>query len=602
MTPSVLRALAILIALVAVIDPAVTSTRATRPEVAVVTGDSSAHRALAARVARELGEEFTVIPAPFAAAAATVVVGSRLPTELGELASPVFAVLPVRDGPAALIEAVHAPASAALEARVTLTTATRAIGANGRTLEATLRMGDVVIDRATRSIGSNDERHDIPLSFVPTSVGAVPLRVTVTIDGSPATTGSGAQSSAAADVVLDVRDVRWSILFFDPRPSWLSTFVRRSVERDPRFVVTSRVVTSRGISTDVGRPPGRLDDVAAISLFDALVVGAPDALTERDVAGLDAYLRRRGGAVVLLLDDRANGPYDRLTRVREWRGATGSAGFLIRPVIGDSGALRASSIAWPASLPAGANAIARGRSASGVAEDASGVGSEARPVIWRSAVGAGELLVSGALDAWRYRDPEQSQFDRVWRALVADAVAGAPPPLDVGLTAAVVAPGERTEVYATLRDAALADPSTQSLRAPLIAVIDTPDGPVSVRLWPEATRGRYRGSFRAPSAAGTYRLAVTDNGFRAEAPLFVSDTVARATPDESDLVAAWSRARDGQAVTTEDLPDLASALRRTLRPPARNETWYPMRSPWWIVPFTLLLGTEWLWRRRRGLA
>ena len=594
MTTRVLRAVAILIALAAVIDPAVTSMRTPRPEIAVVAGEASADRDLAARVGRELGERFTVIHAPFAAAAATVVVGSRLPRAAAELGSPVFAVVPARDGPSARIEAVHAPSDAALEGRVTLTAATHAVGASGRTLEATLRMGDLVVDRATRSIGSNDERHEIPLSFVPTAIGAVPLRVSVDIDG----------SSAASDVLLDVHDGRWSVLFFDPRPSWLSTFVRRSVERDPRFVVTSRVVTSRGISTDVGRPPGRLDDLAAISLFDAIVVGAPEALGERDVAGLEAYLRRRGGAVMLLLDERASGSYDRLTRVREWRGATSSAGFLVRPVTGNSGALRASSIAWPSSLPPGAQVIALGRPASAITSGAaSGVGSEARPVIWRSAIGSGELVVSGVLDAWRYREPEQSQFDGVWRALVADAAAAAPSSLEVSLASAVLAPGERTEVHATLRDPALESLSASDApRAPLSALIETPAGPVRVRLWPEAATGRYRGSFRAPSVPGTYRLAATAEGFRAEAPLIVSAAVARATPDESDLIGAWARTSGGRAVDVAQLPDLAPALQRALRPAARSETWYPMRSPWWIVPFALVLGAEWLWRRRQGLA
>jgi len=223
-------------------------------------------------------------------------------------------------------------------------------------------------------------------------------------------------------------------------------------------------------------------------------------------------------------------------------------------------------------------------------------------VIWRSPIGSGELVVSGVLDAWRYREPEQSQFDGVWRALVADAAAAAPSPLEVSLASAVLTPGERTEVHATLRDASLAESSPNQPRAPLSAMIDTPEGPVGVSLWPEAAPGRYRGTFRAPSVPGSYRLAATGDGFRAEAPLVVAANVARATPDESDLVAAWSRSHGGQAVAAAALRDLAPALERVLRPAARTETWYPMRSPWWIVPFTMLLGAEWLWRRRQGLA
>jgi len=94
--------------------------------------------------------------------------------------------------------------------------------------------------------------HEEAADADPVGVGAAALRVVATL--------SGTADSAAADMVVDVRDARWSVLFFDPRPSWQSTFVRRAIERDPRFVVTSRVVTSRNVSVDAGEPPSRLDD------------------------------------------------------------------------------------------------------------------------------------------------------------------------------------------------------------------------------------------------------------------------------------------------------------------------------------------------------
>ena len=57
MMPQLLRALAIVIAVAAVIDPAVTTMRTTRPEIALVADDSSAEREAVARVARELEAE-----------------------------------------------------------------------------------------------------------------------------------------------------------------------------------------------------------------------------------------------------------------------------------------------------------------------------------------------------------------------------------------------------------------------------------------------------------------------------------------------------------------------------------------------------------------
>ena len=583
-----LRAAAIVIALAGVIDPAVTSMRRTRPEVAVVSDAGVEGRALVARVADRLDGLFTVIAAPFGGAAGTVLVGSRLPAPAGELAAPVFAVTPATDRPRVSIDRVDAPARAALEARTAITVTTRATGVPGQRLEISLRSGDLVVDRASVEIASDDARQVTALSHVPVAEGATPLRVTADLAGSSVT--------AAVDLVVDVREQRWAVLFHDPRPSWQSTFVRRAVERDPRFVVTSRVVTSRGLSIDAGRPPATLGDLAALSSFDAIVIGAPGALGERDVAGLDAYLRRRGGSVVLLLDQRETGPYQRLTSVRDWTGTSSAAGIAVVPAGADSAALRASEVAWPRILPPGARSLAFARVAG--ADSAA-----ARPVIWESAVGMGRLIVSAALDAWRYRDPAVSSFDVFWQSTIASAADAAIPPVTISLGNATLVPAERGEISVMLRDASLAPiTATRGARVRVAASLETPDGRVPIRLWPDGPVGTLRGTFRAPTAAGTYRIIVTGDGHRTDVPLVVAQSVSRPNPDDSDLVTAWAASHGGTAIPVSRLDELAPALERSLRPTIRSETWYPMRSPWWIIPFALMLGAEWLWRRRRGLA
>jgi hypothetical protein len=55
-----LRVAALLIAVLAVLDPALTSARSARPLVAVVATDPAKDAALSDRVARELGRRFTV--------------------------------------------------------------------------------------------------------------------------------------------------------------------------------------------------------------------------------------------------------------------------------------------------------------------------------------------------------------------------------------------------------------------------------------------------------------------------------------------------------------------------------------------------------------
>src|SRR5207237_6844110 len=100
---------------------------------------------------------------------------------------------------------------------------------------------------------------------------------------------------------------------------YLSTFVRRALEADRRFAVASRVVTSRNVSSAEGQAPSTLADPSLLELYDVIVVGAPAALTPGDVSGLEQFLRRRGGAVLLLYDAApTRGVHDRLTGVTTW--------------------------------------------------------------------------------------------------------------------------------------------------------------------------------------------------------------------------------------------------------------------------------------------
>jgi hypothetical protein len=575
-----IRVAAAAIAVAGFVDPSLTSNRASKPSVAVVAGDPASDSLLAENVARALSKQFVVTRGAYSGAEATVLVGDRLASDAPAASGPTFAVF--ADRRAASIEYLDAPATAPLGSRIPVVAGVRAAGSRGRTLDVTLRAGSLVVDRASRAITSDDERVSVPLAFVPPAAGAAPLRISAMI--------RDARDSAAADLAVDVRDERWSVLFFDPRPSWMSTFVRRAIERDPRFVVTSRIVTSRGLSADAGRPPARLDDLAALKLFDAVVVGAPESLTERDVSGLDAFMRRRGGSVVLLLDRRAPGPHERLLGTPL---ASDSGSRPVSVVVGgDTSGLRASEIVYPRRLPPGASPVA-------VTAHARADSMNGRAALWQAPIGAGRVIVSGALDAWRFRDATLSAFDHFWQVAVADAASASPDPVEVRTSRSVARTGDRVEVSVVVRDAALS--VSPNPRAAFSAALVSDSLNTAVRLWPSGAPGEFRGEVRAPRE-GVYRVVVTSDGARGEAPLIARADAARPTPDDRDLVDAWVAARRGRAIAASQLGELPPALIDAIRPVARAEVWHPMRSPWWIVPFALLLSVEWWARRRRGLA
>jgi hypothetical protein len=268
----------------------------------------------------------------------------------------------------------------------------------------------------------------------------------------------------------------------------------------------------------------------------------------------------------------------------------------VDPIAMDSVGLRVSEIAWPARLPAGARPVALHRPASPNPV-------EGRAVVWQSAVGPGRIVVSGALDAWRFRDVSNSAFDEFWQTLIAETAAASPAAIDIDIATRILAPGETTDVVVTLRDIALAGASNdRPIRGSVAATVEAQDTRVDLRLWPDGRVGRFRGSLVAPAAPGTYRVAVSSGDARADAPIIVASDVSHVEPDEHDLLRAWTAATGGRAVSESRLQELPSILDQALRPTPRRVTWHPMRSAWWIIPFTILLAIEWWWRRRRGLA
>ena len=584
-----LRFIAILIAVLAVIDPVTTSLRSPKARIAVVAADRAHDSTLARRVARSLERRFAVVGAPLPVADATVLVGETLPSQFRELSRPLFVVRDDSATDRVRIETVRAPRTSPLDATVPVTIVARTFGARGRTLDVALMAGGSIVNETTRVI--DDDRSQLTLSFAATAVGAVPLRVTARI--------AGVRDSAMADLVTDIHAARWAVLFFDTRPSWMSTFVRRAIERDPRFVVTSRVVTSRNLSTDAGNPPNRLDDLASTSRFDAIVVGSPDLLLDGEITGLESYARRRAGSVVLVYDAAAAGKVSRLTEGAGW--AAKARRRAPAPVVMTTPGsatidtvLLASEIAWPSPLPHSADVLAR--------TAAIGDSANIRAVLWRAPLGAGRIVVSSAFDSWRYR--AQSSFDKTWQTLLADAASVSPPAIDVRVSPAPVSPGDSIGIDVTLRDVALRDVASprDTLRASVTAQIVAPNASrTSIRLWPTANVGEFHTSVRAPRETGTYRVEATSDGLSADAPLVVANGVSHATPSDLDLLESVVASRGGRVISVASLDRLAPMLADIVHPAPRAEPWHPMRSAFWILPFALALGAEWLLRRRAGL-
>lgn len=587
--PQLLRGFALLIAIAAIIDPALTSARRTRPVVALVSGSGARDIELKDRVRESLDKTYTVVSAPLSSAAATVLVGDLVPDARTALAHPVVA-LSARANPSSLqLSHVQAPSSAMLGSRISVSSSLRASGASSATpqdIDVELALGGVIVARERHRLAS-DSAVGSELSFTPTKAGPVVLELR--------TFRPGAADTLRHDVLVNVRDTRWSVLFFDRRPSWMSTFVRRAVERDPRFAVTSRIVTSTNISRETGRAPFGLDAIAATEAFDAVVIGAPDVLTARDVDGVSTLLNR-GASVLILADNPSDSRLYGIADFGGWRtiarrNPVGISSVGSASVAGDVIKLRAQSVGTPTRLPASASIIASISDSSSAANIAN-----FRAVLWKQPVGAGQLFVSGAFDAWRYRDAQQSTFDATWRDLIDLAASARQRSFELNVSPTLVQPRTAVRLEVSLRDSASASPVRVEMRR--IEDSTAPVRPIEL----ERRNGGYIANLVAPLDSGRYEVVGTMGEDTVRIPFVVASHIARDADNDTDLLRAWATSGGGQLLSSDSLSALPDVVASLVRANPQEVEWHPMRSPWWILPFALALSAEWWIRRRRGLA
>jgi hypothetical protein len=541
------RILAIAIAILGVWDPAMTSMREGAPDIAIVAPVvtlSEAKGLLFESLRDRLGDDYHIVDGPWQNAAATIVIGNSLPDRI-----PSGKIFAIRDTTVA-IERFDVPTEVTSEARipiaVTAPNATVKLHAQGAVVDST-----VILSEAK------------DLLFSPWSAGVFTLEARA----------ARGRDTVSAFAITHVVDRAHSVLFFDRRPSWMSTFVRRSLEADRRFAVASRVVTSRNVSTAAGQPPSTLADPSLLELYDVIVVGAPTTLTAADVNGLEQFLRRRGGAVVLLYDaGTGRGSHDRLTGVTSWT-ARAQRAPIVAMAEDDTTALRFTEAAFAAHSTGIHRALATASN-----------GDSSHSVVWATNIGAGQVIVSGALDAWKYRDRATSGFDEFWRSTISRAAREASQPIRIEATPNLAKPGERIALRVTVRD---------TLSRPDVRLDST-----TVPVYRGARRGEFVATIRAPEQ-GEHWLDVAASGARAQAPIVVRANATRSANNEWASVALIARASGGVAGSLDSV--VAAVKERVVREqhPTR---WWPMRNGWWVVPFAALLGIEWIVRRRRGLA
>jgi hypothetical protein len=554
-----LRAAAIAIAIAGVIDPVATVSRP-RPAPLVLINLSQSEPADVLSGLRNLGADVRLrdgsgrLPCAPGERCVIAADGSRdakLPADLSEPISLVR--LPHSGGANIAIESASITTTQHGATSGVATVSLKGQGVEGRRITVRVLDAGAVIG-STAFDWKQDGTQSIEVPWWPLASGARVLRVEARVDGADAIAFDN-----AVDLPVTVTGGKSAVLVFDTRPSWSSTFVRRALEADPRFVVDHRVRIAPALTA--GTAAGRLDP-AVLDAAPLVIAGAPDALSEADVELLDHYVRNRGGSLILLPERAPSGPAARLFD-GEWREQ-----LLAQPET--AGPLRAAELLRPRAIGFGSSAIS--------------------PVVIATPRGLGRIAVSGAMDAWRHRD-EGDAFDRFWTSVAAESAAlGEKLRIDLDRTPAEA--GSR--VPFTIRFRSMTAPDTMEATA-----VASCDRAQAVRVWPAGPAGVFTGELpvgNVPSCT----IEVGVNGFVAHAGIA---TAQRPMRPVTVVLAKLDRAAraSGGVVTDEDNLEPIRDWNRTS--PTVNEAspWRPMHSTWWLVPFAACLCGEWWLRRRQGL-
>jgi hypothetical protein len=568
---TVLRILAVAVALGGIVDPSIQVTRAEPLQVRLfAASDDPDAVAAASRLRTALSGRADLVDA--GAGAATVVIGARSVASALAGNGPV-SVISLEEPPSVAI--VEAPTSVTLipGAAVDIPVTLQAAGLIAQRSVVILEQDGVELTRAEH-LWQHVGEITISLRYVAVSSGA--RRLAVRVLPMP---GERRIIDNDADVLGMVAARPGVVAVIEPRPSWPAGFVRRALEADPAFQVSSVIRTSRGISSRAGETPPVIQ-ASQLSRFDVVIAGAPEDLLREEVEALWQFVNRRGGTLVLLPDRMPAGPYaERLPgKVSEH--------LLNEPRSLDPSAVLASELLMMTPLPRAGRAIGALNGA---------------PVIVSWPVGDGRIILSGALDAWRYRADPKSRLASLWREELLTGALHAPPPIGIVLRPAVVRPGGSVHLEVRLRrtEWADSDPATRETRLPPVAArISDPAGQLqTIRLWPRAEPGLFAGEFSA-AAAGVHAVRVETDQHAAEAALLVDASAALPASPRLDLepVAALTGGVTGTASEMNRVIQHLSSLPGRQRPALIR----PFESAWWTLIFAGLLCGEWALRRRAG--
>jgi hypothetical protein len=443
--------------------------------------------------------------------------------------------------------------------------------------------------------------------------------------------------------MLEVRSGPVRVLYLEgePRPEFV--FLRRAVASDSALQVVGLVRTAQhkflrlGVRDSLelvrGFPTRRED----LFQFRAIVLGSIESsfFTGEQLRMLSDFVSQRGGTL-LALGGRAalaeggfaetpmaealpvalsrapadtGGPVDWLA-VHPTSAGRVHAALRLRDTDAASAARwdslpLLSSVNHLGPLRAGATALLSGRPP-GPADGGAEV-----PLLAFQRYGRGMGVVFGVQDSWHWRMDasiavEDATHATLWRQLLRWMVEGVPEQVDVVASPVRVGPGEPVTLRARVVDSTFVAVSGASV----VARVTTPTGAIVEVPMERSLReeGSYTARYVAPER-GTYALAAVANVGRdtlRSAPGAMLADDAGADVEQAELRAPLLRRiadeTGGRYYPLADANKLVDDVTYTESGVTQRDARDLWDAPIVFFALVLLLGLEWAWRRRRGLA
>ena len=533
------------------------------------------------------------------------------------------------------IERVALPPSALAGAGVLAEVALRVRGLSGQSVTLTGEdEGRVVVERSV-PVPDRGDLARVSLRLPPLKEGS--HRLSFKVRPVP---GEIVTENNEYHAVLRVRPGPEKILYIEGEPRPELAHIRRAVAPDSAIQLVTLLRSAKGkflrlgVDDSLELAEGFPTKREALFRYRALVLGSVEAsfFTGDQLRMLSDFVSRRGGGLIVLggRGSLAEGGYaatpladvlpvsierppitDSAAAATELSARVTAAGR-VHPIL-QFGATEAAVAHWDSlppltsvnrlgELKPGATVLLSGRPIKGGPE---------QPLLAIQRYGRGNVALLGVQDTWLWQmhasiPVDDQTHETLWRQLLRWSLDGVPERVEIAASPSRVAPGEPVTLQARVTDETYLDAND----AQVIARVITPSGrtieqPLS---WTMRGDGGYAGSFVAEER-GMYRLEAEarrgrDSARAAPAALLVDDSGADVEQAElrAPLLRRIASETGGRYYPLADAGKLADDVIYTESGVTVRESRDLWDMPIVFLLLVGLLGADWGYRRRRGLA